>query len=283
MDKRTIKSRQGLIVKYISLKALLWALLSYLSNHFLHPVSPTGLLKRPDQPQELARLPASPTALPRGWSLLIHLQAAEQMTSRGSRGALPQSCCCLPQLLLLVQKCISWQHGVSRGHVWTGCQCPQSNKQREMKEAWKRSLKCLQWPGRRQLLAGRQTQKEEFLRSGHSQETKDHDYPPLVSTHEATSGILCPVLPRQNKNIIDKLQLSQQKAMRVISAGALVLGRGVRGGWGLLKEWGLFSLEKTQLQGDLTAASQLLLQGVTEKKELGFFQGCYGLERNRHF
>lgn len=51
MDKRTIKSRQWLIVKYISLKALLEAVFSYLSNCFLHPVSPPGPLKRPNRPQ----------------------------------------------------------------------------------------------------------------------------------------------------------------------------------------------------------------------------------------
>lgn len=39
------------------------------------------------------------------------------------------------------------------------------------------------------------------------------------------------------------------------------------------EEWALFSLEKTQLQGDLISAPQHL-QEVTEEKELGFLQEC---------
>jgi len=77
---------------------------------------------------------------------------------------------------------------------------------------------------------------------------------------------LCPVLPPQNKKKVKSLQLEQQKAIRTITTGALALCRGA-------EEYDLFSLEKTQLHGDLTAAPQHLWE-VGKMVELGFLQGC---------
>lgn len=194
MDKRTIKSRQGLIVKYISLKALLWALLSYLSNHFLHPGSPTGLVKRPNQPQELYLPTCQPSS------------TAPKMIFSDSSSA------CWANGLARVPWSPSWElmrsatvtAASAKVHQLT-TRCPKgarlnrlpvSTEQRvegKVKEAWKKSLKSLQWAGGRQLLSRllRQTQEEEFLRSGHSQETEDGDYPPFLSTHLEYCVLFC--------------------------------------------------------------------------------------------
>lgn len=96
MGKRTIKSRPAFIVKYISYKALLEALFSQLSNCSLPPVSHTRPLKRPKQPQYLFTYIRAKQRLP------IHLQLAEQMSSRRSCAALPHSWRGLLQSVLLL-------------------------------------------------------------------------------------------------------------------------------------------------------------------------------------
>lgn len=69
------------------------------------------------------------------------------------------------------------------------------------------------------------------------------------------------MLPQTKKNI-NNLQLHEQTAVRMISAGALALCREA-------EEWGLFGLEKTRLHGDLTAAPQHLWE-ITKTMEPGF-------------